>query len=144
MLTLPTPKPSYSRRWYQSFDDLRSVGTVSTRWLGRAESHATVRAPAHPRWQEAEMDLRYGDTKNRARYDRSKLGYPSDVTDDEWRLVEPLIPSSKTGGGKRTVEAPRQGETTPHCRPWKGSGSVERRSSMSENGKSGSPAGGTR
>jgi hypothetical protein len=65
MLTLPTPKPSYSRRWYQSFDDLRSVGTVSTRWLGRAESHATVRAPADPRWQEAEMGLRYGDTKER-------------------------------------------------------------------------------
>src|SRR5258705_12375504 len=42
-------------------------------------------------------------TKNRARYDRSKLRYPSDLTDDEWRLVEPLIPPGKTGGGKRTV-----------------------------------------
>jgi hypothetical protein len=31
-------------------------------------------------------------SKNRARYDRSKLRYPSDLTDDEWRLVEPLIP----------------------------------------------------
>jgi transposase len=41
--------------------------------------------------------------KNRARYDRSKLRYPSDLTDDEWRLVEPLIPPGKTGGGKRTV-----------------------------------------
>src|SRR5258706_9550498 len=40
--------------------------------------------------------------KNRARYDRSKLRYPSDLTDDEWRLVEPLIPPGKTGGGKRT------------------------------------------
>jgi hypothetical protein len=29
-------------------------------------------------------------SKNRARYDRSKLRYPSDLTDDEWRLVEPL------------------------------------------------------
>jgi hypothetical protein len=28
-------------------------------------------------------------SKNRARYDRSKLRYPSDLTDDEWRLVEP-------------------------------------------------------
>src|ERR1700675_1462364 len=42
-------------------------------------------------------------SKNRARYDRSKLRYPSDLTDDEWNLVEPLIPPGKTGGGKRTV-----------------------------------------
>ena len=42
-------------------------------------------------------------SKNRARYDRSKLRYPSDLTDDEWELVEPLIPPGKTGGGKRTV-----------------------------------------
>ena len=42
-------------------------------------------------------------SKNRARYDRSKLRYPSDLTDDEWRLAEPLIPPGKTGGGKRTV-----------------------------------------
>ena len=37
--------------------------------------------------------------KNRARYDRSKLRYPSDLTDEEWGLVEPLIPPGKTGGG---------------------------------------------
>jgi transposase len=42
-------------------------------------------------------------SKNRARYDRSKLRYPSDLSDDEWGLVEPLIPPGKTGGGKRTV-----------------------------------------
>jgi transposase len=42
-------------------------------------------------------------SKNRAHYDRSKLRYPSDLTDDEWGLVEPLIPPGKTGGGKRTV-----------------------------------------
>src|ERR1700716_3785636 len=42
-------------------------------------------------------------SKNRARYDRSQLRYPSDLTDDEWGLVEPLIPPGKTGGGKRTV-----------------------------------------
>ena len=35
-------------------------------------------------------------SKNRARYDRSELRYPSDLTDDEWRLVEPLIPPGKT------------------------------------------------
>ena len=42
-------------------------------------------------------------SKNRARYDHSKLRYPSDLTEDEWGLVEPLIPPGKTGGGKRTV-----------------------------------------
>src|SRR3984893_4184251 len=42
-------------------------------------------------------------SKNRVRYDRSKLRYPSDLTDDEWGLVEPLIPPGKRGGGKRTV-----------------------------------------
>src|SRR6266852_6135911 len=42
-------------------------------------------------------------SKNRRRYDRSRLRYPSDLTDDEWKLVEPLIPPGKTGGGKRTV-----------------------------------------
>ena len=41
--------------------------------------------------------------ENRARYDRSKLRYPSDLTDGEWALVEPLIPPAKRGGNKRTV-----------------------------------------
>ena len=42
--------------------------------------------------------------ENRARYDRSKLRYPSDLTDDEWALIKPLIPRAKRGGGKRTVD----------------------------------------
>ena len=42
--------------------------------------------------------------KNRGRYDRSKLRYPSDLTDDEWAHVEPLIPPAKRGGNKRTVD----------------------------------------
>jgi transposase len=42
-------------------------------------------------------------TDNRARYDRSRLRYPSDLTDDEWALVEPLIPPGKRGGDRRTV-----------------------------------------
>ena len=41
--------------------------------------------------------------KNRERYDRSKLRYPSDLSDNEWNLVELLIPPGKRGGGKRTV-----------------------------------------
>ena len=41
--------------------------------------------------------------ENRARYDRSKLRYPSDLTDEEWSHVEPLIRPGKRGGNKRTV-----------------------------------------
>ncbi|WP_292528115.1 IS5 family transposase [Methylocystis sp.] len=42
--------------------------------------------------------------ENRARYDRSGLRYPSDLTDAEWELVSPLIPPAKRGGGKRKVD----------------------------------------
>jgi transposase len=41
---------------------------------------------------------------NRARYDRSKLRYPSDLTDEEWGLIAALIPAAKRGGNKRTVD----------------------------------------
>src|SRR5277367_4610793 len=41
--------------------------------------------------------------ENRARYDRSKLRYPSDLTTEEWALIGPLIPPAKRGGNKRTV-----------------------------------------
>ncbi len=42
--------------------------------------------------------------ENRARYDRSRLRYESDLTDAEWAEVKPLIPPAKPGGNKRTVE----------------------------------------
>ena len=41
--------------------------------------------------------------KNRPRYNRDHLRYPSDLTDEEWALVAPLIPPGKPGGGKRRV-----------------------------------------
>ena|ERR1700757_2822164 len=41
---------------------------------------------------------------NRARYDRSALRYPSDLTDAEWALIGPVIPPAKRGGNKRTVD----------------------------------------
>ena len=41
--------------------------------------------------------------ENRGRYDRSKLRYPSDLTDEEWAFIAPVIPRAKRGGGKRTV-----------------------------------------
>ena len=42
--------------------------------------------------------------ENRARYDRSGLRYPSDLTDAEWGLISGLIPPAKRGGNKRTVD----------------------------------------
>jgi hypothetical protein len=44
--------------------------------------------------------------ENRTRYDRSGLRYPSDLTDEEWAHVEPLIPPVTRGGNKRTVNTP--------------------------------------
>jgi len=41
--------------------------------------------------------------ENRERYDRSHLRYPSDLTDEEWARIEPLIPPAKRGGNKRRV-----------------------------------------
>jgi hypothetical protein len=38
--------------------------------------------------------------------------YPSDLTDDEWAHVEPLIPPAKRGGNKRHVEV-REVECAP-------------------------------
>jgi transposase len=49
------------------------------------------------------MGLPIWTNENRARYDRRALRYPSDVTDAEWKLVSPLIPPGRRGGGKRKV-----------------------------------------
>src|SRR5262245_8796485 len=35
--------------------------------------------------------------------DRSGLRYPSDLTDSEWAIVEPMIPPARHGGRKRSV-----------------------------------------
>jgi transposase len=42
--------------------------------------------------------------ENRGLYDRSLQRYPSDLTDDEWAHVAPLIRPAKRGGHKRTVD----------------------------------------
>ena len=41
--------------------------------------------------------------ENRGGCDRGKMRHPSDVTDEEWALVEPRIPPARRGGAKRTV-----------------------------------------
>src|ERR1700722_1978930 len=42
--------------------------------------------------------------KNRPRYDRDHLRYPSDLTDEEWAVIAPLIPPPRPGGGKRRTD----------------------------------------
>jgi transposase len=41
--------------------------------------------------------------EHRRRYDRSGLPYGSDLTDEEWAEIAPLIPPAKPGGNKRSV-----------------------------------------
>jgi len=41
--------------------------------------------------------------ENRRRYDRSGLRYESDLTDEEWAEIAPLLPRAKPGGNKRSV-----------------------------------------
>jgi transposase len=41
---------------------------------------------------------------NRPKYNRDKLRYPSDLTDEEWGHIEPLIPPAKHGGRRRGVK----------------------------------------
>ncbi len=42
--------------------------------------------------------------ENRGLYERKGVRYPSDLTDQEWALIEPLIPPAKRGGRRRTVD----------------------------------------
>jgi hypothetical protein len=52
-------------------------------------------------------------SENRPKYNRDKLRYPSDLTNDDVSHVEPLIPPAKRGGRKRSVE-PREIGERPH------------------------------
>ena len=42
--------------------------------------------------------------ENRPKYNRRLDVYPSDLTDAEWKLIEPQIPPARHGGAKRTVD----------------------------------------
>lgn len=48
--------------------------------------------------------------ENRPKYDRSKLRYPSDLTDEDWSIIGPVdrlgrsTPDAKGGGNKRAVD----------------------------------------
>jgi len=42
--------------------------------------------------------------ENRGLYERKGLRYPSDLKDEEWALIAPLIPPAKRGGRRREVD----------------------------------------
>ena len=41
--------------------------------------------------------------ENRRSYNRDQLRYPSDVTEEEWAEIAPLIPAARRGGRARSV-----------------------------------------
>jgi transposase len=41
--------------------------------------------------------------EHRRAADRRGLRYPSDLSDGEWRLVEPMIPPARRGGRRRSI-----------------------------------------
>ena len=41
--------------------------------------------------------------EHRVAADRNGLRYPSDLSDAEWAIVEPMIPPARHGGRKRSV-----------------------------------------
>ena len=43
------------------------------------------------------------EAEHRRAAERRGLRYPSDLTDAEWALVEPMIPPAKRGGRRREV-----------------------------------------
>ncbi len=44
------------------------------------------------------------DDTARKQHNRDGLRYPSDLTDREWNLIEPLLPPAKSGGRPRTTD----------------------------------------
>ena len=60
--------------------------------------------------------------ENRPKYDRSKLRWPSDLTDEEWAIIAPLIPPAKCGGNKRTIDGRAVVDGVMHILPPAASG----------------------
>ena len=42
--------------------------------------------------------------ENRGLYERKGVRYPSDLRDEEWALIAPLIPPARHGGRRREVD----------------------------------------
>ena len=53
--------------------------------------------------------------ENCRHYERRGLRYPSDLTDAEWALIEPLIPPAKRDGRRREVDVREVGRPVPRA-----------------------------
>ena len=53
--------------------------------------------------------------ENRAGYNRDQLRYPSDVTEEEWAEIAPLIPPARRGGRQADGEYPRSAQWALVC-----------------------------
>lgn len=54
--------------------------------------------------QPGRRGCRCGRTRTELSTNGDHLRYPSDVTDEEWKHLEPLVPPAKRGGRKRDVD----------------------------------------
>ena len=64
-----------------------------------------------------------------------RRSYPSDLTDDQWTILEPLIPDAKSGGRSRSVNLREVVNTILYQKPQRLSvGHVASRSASQEHG----------
>ncbi len=56
------------------------------------------------RWPDSRRVTECGRQRTASVTTAASLRYPSDLTDEEWALVEPLIPPAKRGGNRRHVD----------------------------------------
>ncbi len=81
---------------------------------------------ARPEWLSE--DALVWTAENRSRYDRRGQRYPSDLTNEEWVLLEPMLPVAKGNGrphkyvlrevmnGIRYVRSPPGADASARCR----------------------------
>jgi len=78
--------------------------------LRGASSHAVPVPLSAPCTQEDTVPLRerkeqaFPPKGQRERTSQRSQGYPSDLTDEQWAILEPLIPPAKPGGRPRSVD----------------------------------------
>jgi putative transposase len=63
--------------------------------------------PENSRSQKEKVAMQkqaFSPTRNRERAVQRSQSYPSDLTDEQWAILEPLIPAAKPGGRPRSVD----------------------------------------
>jgi transposase len=83
----------------------RLLNRHGSRQRGAGASPALV--PESTRTHENTLPVRARRKQSfppKASHERSSRCYPSDLTDQEWAILEPLIPAAKEGGRRRTTD----------------------------------------